>query len=472
MGDKPDPSEPSQQGTVDPGSLSAREAIAPTVNSTYHTTVGTMTESKPSSAQKGSKSSSRSKHAKEGKVDHASETDAPSSTEPSSDSDSSTPSSSEEETPKRKTKTVSNKARSRSTKGKSNDDQQSSSDSAETKICSSSDSDSSDQDAKRKKEKKAKARRTRKTAKEARNADQDSTDNSSLSDCGKKSKPTRKGSKYDNSRSKRTPKARREKQLSDSSKDESESESERVSTLRITAQWNNVPGHVQLSTQKRRGKNKVSESDSERPAKDGSRKDAGSQKAKPGQKMDFVRVDNRWENYNWILRPTGEEGDVSEYSQYIFKVRREFDYDGKVDETFVDIKSKALRAALVKILGKVRCVTLTGDTPAVPPNILFFYIEEIRVYRSHLKTKLKSRKMNKRTLKKLKQQFDALKVLIKYTDHDYRDTSRKLKGLLKEGKITFPLLWALFKPNEIVYAPTYDAANVPRAFKVDTAYKV
>lgn len=46
---------------------------------------------------------------------------------------------------------------------------------------------------------------------------------------------------------------------------------------------------------------------------------------------------------------------------------------------------------------------------------------------------------------------------------------KSLYSLLESKKITFDLLWALFKSNEIVYAPTYNTEDEPRAFKLDYA---
>lgn len=62
-------------------------------------------------------------------------------------------------------------------------------------------------------------------------------------------------------------------------------------------------------------------------------------------------------------------------------------------------------------------------------------------------------------------------MLIEYLDEDYREIKKTLKGLLKQGMITFELLWAIFKPNCIAYTPTYGSSDDPRCFKVDLAEK-
>lgn len=43
--------------------------------------------------------------------------------------------------------------------------------------------------------------------------------------------------------------------------------------------------------------------------------------------------------------------------------------------------------------------------------------------------------------------------------------------MLKNGLITFDLLWALWKPNTLAFTTTYGSHDEPRVFKVDIADK-
>lgn len=63
------------------------------------------------------------------------------------------------------------------------------------------------------------------------------------------------------------------------------------------------------------------------------------------------------------------------------------------------------------------------------------------------------------------------KTLVKYIDEDYADTKKTLYPLLEAGNITFDLMWALFKPNEIALTSCYGSWDEPRCFKVDYATK-
>ena len=62
-------------------------------------------------------------------------------------------------------------------------------------------------------------------------------------------------------------------------------------------------------------------------------------------------------------------------------------------------------------------------------------------------------------------------VLVKYLDKDYSETKKTLYPLLENRTITFDLMWALFKPNTIVYTTTYNNHEEPRAFKMEYATK-
>ena len=137
----------------------------------------------------------------------------------------------------------------------------------------------------------------------------------------------------------------------------------------------------------------------------------------------------------------------------------------------LDIKSKALKEALKDVMHDVKGVSFAEDTPVIDPNMIFLYLEELR---THMK---KLRKLGKKEKKKkgkipAKTKAKHAKVMVKYLDQDYKEIKKTLYPLLESNKITFDLLWALYKSNEIAYCPTYGAADEPRAFKIEYATSV
>ncbi|MCJ1431655.1 hypothetical protein MMC27_001010 [Xylographa pallens] len=187
---------------------------------------------------------------------------------------------------------------------------------------------------------------------------------------------------------------------------------------------------------------------------------------------DYFRVDQLWDKtiHNYKLTETADRSNEDEFGEYIFHVRRRFDWEGKYSDTVVDIKSKVLKDALVHVMGSCKGVSLAEETPTIDPNMLFLYLEELRSYRKELKTQSKLEKKKKKR-KAATVQAAAVKVLVKYLDKDYAETKKTLYPLLKEGRITFDLLWALFKSGEIAYCPVYSTPDLPRAFKVEYATK-
>lgn len=85
-----------------------------------------------------------------------------------------------------------------------------------------------------------------------------------------------------------------------------------------------------------------------------------------------INADNTavWDNtiHNYKLTDTAADEEADEYNQYLFNVRRTFDWEGKYKSTVVDIKSKLLKEALTTVMDGVKGVSLVEDTPTVDPS--------------------------------------------------------------------------------------------------------
>ncbi|KAK3318064.1 cation channel-like protein [Apodospora peruviana] len=208
---------------------------------------------------------------------------------------------------------------------------------------------------------------------------------------------------------------------------------------------------------------------------DGKQQQKDRKKKHKGTKLDFKRVDQVWDTsiHNYKLQDTAEGSVDSQYDEFLFHVRRTFDWEGKYKATVVDIKNKDLRETLQHVMGNIKGVSLVEDTPKLDPNMLFLYLEDLRKYLKELK-KMKP-KGDKRERRKEQKRIDSkrqhLKVLVKYIDKDYADTKNSLYPMLENGLITFDLLWALWKPNTLAYTSTYGSHDEPRVFKVEMAEK-
>jgi hypothetical protein len=87
----------------------------------------------------------------------------------------------------------------------------------------------------------------------------------------------------------------------------------------------------------------------------------------------FKRVDQVWDSniHNYKLQDTADADTDSQYEDFIFHVRRTFDWEGKYRTTVVDIKSKLLRECLQDVIGNVEGISLVDEVPKISPNLLF-----------------------------------------------------------------------------------------------------
>ena len=147
------------------------------------------------------------------------------------------------------------------------------------------------------------------------------------------------------------------------------------------------------------------------------KKNTDKRKKKRASKVAFKRVDQLWDNniHNYKLTETIDDSDADEWDQYIFTVRRKFDWEHKYQDTYVDIRSKPLKAALQHIMSGVKNISLVEETPHLSPKTLFLYLEESRAYVKQLKALSKSAK-KKKERQAAANKAAHLKILVKYLD--------------------------------------------------------
>ncbi|KAJ3464329.1 hypothetical protein MRS44_009115 [Fusarium solani] len=202
--------------------------------------------------------------------------------------------------------------------------------------------------------------------------------------------------------------------------------------------------------------------------------DQAAESKKKSKRPAFKRVDQVWDSkiHNFKLQDTADVDNESQYEDFIFHVRRTFDWEGKYRTTYVDIKSKLLRECLQDVIGNTDGVSLVDEVPKLNPHLLFLYLEDLRVHLRALKQAKpagETKKARKKNQVRLDDKRKHLKVMIKYIDKDYETTKESLYPMLESGLITFDLLWALWKPNTLAYTTTYGCTSEPRVFRVDMA---
>ena len=359
-----------------------------------------------------------------------------------------------------------------------------------------SESDPSDSDARRKKRRKAKAKaKKQKDAKRKshskKNREESSTDDSSETSDDDDETSTGEESSKRTATAKAKAKAKAKKAAKQKAEDEAEPNNDVVEQDSNEARLQAVEaqlarlglsvGEAVTPAAKRRARraHRAGRSNSANRDTDGDdaagRKKARSsrsRKNKRASKIAFKRVDQLWDSsiHNYKLSETVDDPDADEWDQYIFTVRRQFDWEHKYESTFVDVRSKPLKEAVQHVMHDVKGVSLVQDTPSLDPNMLFLYLEEMRTYMNELKKSSKKEK-KKKVRRAASMKVQHMKVLLKYLDKDFAETKKTLYPLLENNMITFDLLWALYKPNDIVYTPTYNDSEQPRAFRIEYASK-
>ncbi|OQN98107.1 hypothetical protein B0A48_15939 [Cryoendolithus antarcticus] len=332
----------------------------------------------------------------------------------------------------------------------------SSSDSSSVDAESSSDKSSSDDEAvkTRSKKRKFKDKKLRKTKKlessseessESEASEQSESEDSDSSSEDEKSKKKKKAAAKKASK-KAAKKSKKEKVASSASEDKDGSDPRRTSMQTLQAQIDELRLQTTKKTKEKTGKDKG---------------------------LPFKKVDQLWDTtrHEWTLRESSGR-DESEYADYAFLVRRTFNYENEFVCTLIDIKAKALRAALSEVMKDCKRVSLEAEEPTIDPNLLFLYLEELRAYyKKTLKVKIKAEKKRK-AAKKLESQRKMVMTLVAYIDEDYSVIKKTLYPLIAAGNITFELLWALYKPNEIAISSCYGSWEEPRCFKVEHANKL
>lgn len=138
---------------------------------------------------------------------------------------------------------------------------------------------------------------------------------------------------------------------------------------------------------------------------------------------------------------------------------------------FVDIKSKWLRDAVRTVLKDVRAISAKEDKVSVSscrlPTIWSQLLTWAQIEQNLLYNCLSELKSHRRGTVSPNQAYVAhLDLLINYIETTYADTTIRLLSLLMNGEITYDLLWALFKPNAIIFT-TCHGTHKPRCMKYD-----
>ncbi|PUU80698.1 hypothetical protein B9Z19DRAFT_1078786 [Tuber borchii] len=179
-------------------------------------------------------------------------------------------------------------------------------------------------------------------------------------------------------------------------------------------------------------------------------------------KLDYKRLDELYNktthDFYFAESSQSPAGKEDKWEEYLFVIRRRFDWQNKYQKTYVDIKSIEIRTVLREILKDVSGIGLREDKPTVEPNLLFNYLPQLEIELT--KARDVPEEQQNKTL------ISHLTLFNEYISTDYASTIKRLYPLLEHHEITFDLLWALFLPNTLIYT-ICAGSNEPRCLKLD-----
>jgi hypothetical protein len=145
-----------------------------------------------------------------------------------------------------------------------------------------------------------------------------------------------------------------------------------------------------------------------------------------------------------------------------FRVHREYDASGKLEQTRVDINTGLLRTALGTIFRTCGYPTTEQDVHSIDPHLLFHFRAEID---AHIRRTQECKAKNKAALL---DETSQCGLLLDFVGEEFAGLEGQLEAMLKRGVIHYDLVWTLFKPGTIAYTSTYQNKSDPRCFRVET----
>ncbi|OJD12102.1 hypothetical protein AJ78_07251 [Emergomyces pasteurianus Ep9510] len=158
-------------------------------------------------------------------------------------------------------------------------------------------------------------------------------------------------------------------------------------------------------------------------------------------KVEYKTVEEVWDekNYRYKIKDSLELPMVTELDEYVFVVRLRIDKMTAEPRAYLDIKSPGLRDILKTVLQDIKAVSLEADKPTVDRDLLYNCLPKLEIYARSPDADIHHAEA-----------LSHLALLIDCLKRAYRETRERLQALLAERTITYDLLWALFKPGQLI----------------------
>ncbi|KAH5617453.1 hypothetical protein HBI23_256600 [Parastagonospora nodorum] len=187
--------------------------------------------------------------------------------------------------------------------------------------------------------------------------------------------------------------------------------------------------------------------------------------------LEFKRLDRVYDGQlrNWRL--VKSKKNCQQVSRCVFEVRREYDVDGKLEKTRVQINTEVLRAALEHIFRACGYTAVVEGIYDVDPHLLFHFRADISAHLQRMRECKGNKAFRARDKELLSSQGTQCTLLLDFIKEDFAGVEERLEAMLKRGVVSYDLIWALFEPGTIAYTATYQNEDDPRCFIVETVHE-
>ncbi|KAF3481541.1 uncharacterized protein GIQ15_04300 [Arthroderma uncinatum] len=167
-----------------------------------------------------------------------------------------------------------------------------------------------------------------------------------------------------------------------------------------------------------------------------------------GSKLEFKRIEQVWDKATrtYVDKATVKE-ELDELDQYAFVVRSRGAITGGNSIrrlVYVDIKSKHLRSVLQDTMKNVKTVSLQEKKPSVELDLLYHFLPELKAHESKLAG-----------APERQDELRYLSLLVEFISTTYQPITERLATQLECGKVTWDILWTIFKPGSIIYTKCF-----------------
>lgn len=175
----------------------------------------------------------------------------------------------------------------------------------------------------------------------------------------------------------------------------------------------------------------------------------------------LLRVDQIWskKDRQWHFVKTAKvKSQQDRFRKYTLVVRRVISIKGVVRDVEVDIKSPKLAAMLLDVFKDIEGMELTKNPPKIDRESLFHAYEPF------------CQRLQDEEAKDVpdKDFIQDLKTAQQFVEEEFGGTFLDLRSLLAHGEITYQLLWALFRPKDVIFTKE-NALRQPQAMQFSSS---